>query len=117
MENQQTAKRPAAWSHAEDQTLVRDYLAMQSAVAAGRKVNKAATRRALLPLLNNRSEASVEFKRCNVSACLVDLGRGWLAGYRPASNYQRSLLDTVRAELAGQTVATVAEVVQVAAAA
>ncbi len=108
MENQQKVKRPAAWSAHEDRLIVRDYLAMHARVSAGLVVNKAATRRALLPQLNGRSEASVEFKRCNVSACMVDLGRAWLPGYRPASNYQRSLLETVRNELAN--VASVASV-------
>lgn len=100
-----TTKRPAPWSADEDRIIVRDYLDMLAAVGRAEPINKAATRRALLPRLNNRSEASVEFKRCNISAALVDLGRGYLPGYRPATNYQRSLLETVRTELATRTAA------------
>jgi hypothetical protein len=91
--------KPAAWSEAEDILIVWDYLVMLQAVNNGRKINKAATRRALLPQLNNRSETSVEFKRMNISAVMVALGLDYLPGYRPASNYQRKLLETVKKSL------------------
>lgn len=97
--------KPAPWSAEEDRAIVRDYLDMMAAHGRGEKVNKTATRRALLPRLNGRSESSVEFKRCNVSAVLADMGRAWLPGYRPAANYQKSLADAVRAELATQAAA------------
>jgi hypothetical protein len=96
------AARPAPWSAEEDRAIVRDYLDMMAALGRAERINKAATRRALMPKLNGRSEASVEFKRCNVSAVLAEMGRGWLPGYRPAYNYQRGLVDTVRAELAAR---------------
>lgn len=98
-------KRPQPWSEAEDRAIVTDYLANLAAVTRGMPVSKAATRRALLPQLNGRNESSVEFKRCNVSAVLVDLGHAYWQGYRPASNYQRRLVETVRAALASQTAA------------
>jgi hypothetical protein len=91
--------RPQAWTEAEDALIVRDYLALMAALGRAEKINKAATRRALLPLLNNRSEGSIEFKRCNVSAVLVSLGRSYLPGYLPRDNYQRRLVDTVKREL------------------
>jgi hypothetical protein len=93
------AARPTAWTESEDRAIVADYLAMLAAVGRGEKINKAATRRALLPVLNNRSEGSIEFKRCNVSAVLVSLGRGYLSGYLPRDNYQSRLVDTVKAAL------------------
>lgn len=102
---QNTKPKPAPWSAEEDRAIVRDYLDMMAALGRAEKVNKTATRRALLPRLNGRSESSVEFKRCNVSAVLAEMGRGWLPGYRPASNYQKSLADVVRAELAARTAA------------
>ena len=105
METNTTAKRPAAWSADEDRAIVRDYLEQMAALGRAEKVNKTNTRRALLAHLNGRSESSVEFKRCNVSAVLADLGRGYWPGYRPASNYQRSLVDVVRAELAAREAA------------
>ncbi len=91
--------RPLAWTETEDALIVRDYLALLAAVGRAERINKAATRRALLPLLNNRSEGSIEFKRCNVSAVLVSLGRGYLSGYLPRDNYQARLVDTVKAAL------------------
>lgn len=91
--------RPAPWSPEEDRLVVADYLAMLAAVARGEKVNKTATRRALLPQLNGRSDGSVEMKRMNISAVLESLGRPWLKGYQPAKNFQRSLVEAVKREL------------------
>ncbi len=87
--------RPAPWSEIEDTLIVTDYLAMLQEVTRGKKVNKSATRIALLKHLNNRTEGSVEMKRMNVSAAMVDLGLPYLPGYRPASNYQAKLKDIV----------------------
>lgn len=98
--NTQKTGRPAPWSADEDRVIVSDYLAQMAALGRAEKVNKAVTRRALLPLLNNRSESSVEFKRCNISAVLDSLGRGYWPGYRPCLNYQRSLVEAVKTELA-----------------
>lgn len=92
------AVRPQAWTESEDAAIVADYLALLAAVGRGEKINKAATRRALCEKLG-RSEGSIEFKRCNVSAVLVSLGRGYLSGYLPRDNYQRRLVDTVKAAL------------------
>lgn len=90
------------WSDAEDAAIVADYLLMLAQQARGLPVNKSKTRRALLPLLNNRSEGSVEFKRCNVSAVLADLGCKYLSGYLPSAgaNYQKKLADEVERQLA-----------------
>jgi len=62
---------------------------------AGRSYNKAAHRRALQPLLNNRSEGSIEFKHQNISAVLIGLGEDRIPGYKPAFNFQESLEDAV----------------------
>ena len=83
------------WTETEDRLVVTDYLLLLREHREGKKVNKAASRRALLANLNSRSEASVEFKRCNISAVLEKLGIAWLPGYRPAKNFQRSLEKTV----------------------
>lgn len=89
------------WTETEDALIVRDYLQMLADQSRGLPINKSRTRRALLPQLNGRTEGSVEFKRCNVSAVLSDLGRPWLKGYLPSAgaNYQRRLADTVLAQL------------------
>ena len=91
--------RPKPWSHEEDQLIVKDYLAMLALQKEGKPVNKSATRRALLPQLNQRSEASIEFKRCNISAVLQDLQLPYLTGYKPRDNYQSRLADIVKQHL------------------
>jgi hypothetical protein len=83
------------WSKAEVVLLVADYLEMLSLELAGQGFNKAARRRALLPLLNGRSEASIEFKRRNVSAVLLEFGYPTLRGYLPAENWQSLLMQVV----------------------
>lgn len=83
------------WTELENDLIVADYFAMLSDEVFGRPYNKAQHRRALLPLLNGRSEASVEFKHQNISAVLKGLGESWILGYRPAFNFQMSLVDAV----------------------
>lgn len=85
------------WSRQEVETIVDDYLSMLASELAGTPFNKAAHRRALLPLLNGRSEQSIEFKHANISAALLESGFPYIAGYKPRSNYQ-ALLGEVLAE-------------------
>lgn len=66
----------------------------------GRPYNKASHRRALLPKLNDRSDGSVEFKHQNISAVLKGLGETWILGYKPAFNFQSTLVDSVARWLA-----------------
>jgi hypothetical protein len=89
-----------AWTDAENDLIVADYFAMLADDAAGRPYNKAAHRRQLLPRLNDRSDGSVEFKHQNISAVLKGLGEVWITGYRPAFNFQTSLVDAVARWLA-----------------
>lgn len=58
----------------------------------GRRYNKTEHRRALMEQLNNRSDGSVELKHQNISAVLIEMGIPYIDGYKPRSNYQRSLL-------------------------
>ncbi|SDH40161.1 DUF3883 domain-containing protein [Roseospirillum parvum] len=83
------------WSDAENDLIVADYFAMLADDILGRPYSKAAHRRALLPRLDGRSEASVEFKHQNISAVLKGLGEDWMAGDKPAFNFQASLVDAV----------------------
>ncbi|MET4101226.1 hypothetical protein ABIE58_000643 [Roseovarius sp. MBR-78] len=62
------------WTDEENDLIVADYFAMLADDIAGRPYNKAEHRRALLPVLNGRSEGSVEFKHQNISAVLKGLG-------------------------------------------
>ena len=83
------------WTDHENDLIVADYFAMLEDDVLGRPYNKAAHRRKLLPLLSNRSEGSVEFKHQNISAVLMGLGEDWIAGYKPAFNYQTTLEDAI----------------------
>lgn len=87
------------WSRLELELVVADYLQMLSLELAGQKYNKAARRRALLPLLDERSESSIEFKRRNISAAMVGLGFPYLRGYVPALNTQALLVDEVASQI------------------
>ncbi len=88
------------WTDTENDLIVADYFAMLADDIFGRPYNKAEHRRALLPLLNDRSEGSVEFKHQNISAVLKGLGEDWIPGYKPAFNFQMSLVDAVARWLA-----------------
>lgn len=83
------------WTDQENDLIVADYFAMLADDIAGRAYSKAGHRRALLLLLKGRSDGSVEFKYQNVSAVLKGLGEDWIPGYKPAFNFQKSLVDAV----------------------
>ena len=61
------------WTDEENDLIVADYFAMLADDIAGHRYNKAEHRRALMPLLKDRSEGSVEFKHQNISAVLKGL--------------------------------------------
>lgn len=86
------------WSEHEVDLIIADYFSMLYEEIAGNPVNKSAHRKKLLPLLNKRSEGSIEFKHCNISAALIKFGQPYIKGYQPRSNYQKSLLDRKIAE-------------------
>jgi hypothetical protein len=88
------------WSRAEVDAIVDDYLAMLASELAGTPYNKAAHRRALKPLLADRTDQSVEFKHANISAALLDAGFPYISGYKPRSNYQGLLAEVVADRLA-----------------
>jgi hypothetical protein len=67
-------------------------------------VNKAAFRRALLPLLDDRTDGAIEFKHQNISAVLIDLGVPYISGYKPAFNYQNDLRTVVVGQLEARRV-------------
>lgn len=83
------------WTDEENDLIVADYFAMLTDDVFGRPYSKAEHRRTLLPLLNGRSEGSIEFKHQNISAVLKGLGEDWIPGYKPAFNFQMSLVDAV----------------------
>lgn len=88
-----------AWSDAENDAIVADYFAMLDEDVAGRPYNKSERRRALAALIG-RGEGSIEYKHQNISAVLKGLGETWIDGYKPAFNFQASLIDAVARWLA-----------------
>jgi len=83
------------WTDAENDLIVADYFAMLADDINKQPYNKTEHRRKLLPALNNRSSGSVEFKHQNISAVLKGLGEAWIQGYKPAFNFQTTLIDAV----------------------
>ncbi len=84
-----------SWSNTEVELIVADYFQMLSSEWKGEPYSKAEHRRALIPLLANRSEGSIEFKHQNISAVLMNLGQPYVKGYLPRFNYQKILEDKV----------------------
>lgn len=83
------------WTDAENDLIVGDYLDMLAEDLAGRPYNKAAHNRALQARLPARSRGSIEWKHQNISAILRGMGEDWLRGYKPAVDFQESLIDAV----------------------
>src|SRR5690606_3550165 len=75
--------------------IVVDYFDMLTLELSGEPFKKSEHRRDLLPLLNSRSEPSIEFKHQNISAVLINLGQPYIKGYLPRFNYQKSLVVAV----------------------
>jgi 5-methylcytosine-specific restriction enzyme A len=90
------------WTEAENRALCFAWCVMHDAWQAGTKFNKSAIRRELIGTdeapgpLHARSNGSVEAKLMNVSAAAVQLGIEPLKGYKPAPNFQKSLVATLR---------------------
>ena len=61
------------WSREEVEATVADYFAMLEAELARTQYDKAEHRRQLPPMLDARSEGSIEFKHQNISAVLIAL--------------------------------------------
>lgn len=93
------ALKSEAWSAEEVAATVTDYFAMLSSELRGKPYNKAVHRRQLQRLLVDRSEQAIEFKHANISAVLIELGRPYIAGYKPRGNYQQLLRDEIAERL------------------
>lgn len=79
------------WTDPEVDLIVSDYFAMLTAEMQGRHYVKA-RHNATVQSQIARSRASIEFKYCNISAVLDELGQPIIRGYLPRSNYQASLV-------------------------
>lgn len=86
---------PDDWTREEVELIVSEYFEMLSKEQSSISFNKSEVRRRLLPMLNKRSDGSIEFKNRNISAVLARIGQPYVRGYVPAYNYQRQLLEEV----------------------
>ena len=87
------------WTDEENDLIVADYFAMLADDIAGRPYNKAEHNRDLQARID-RNRSSIEFKHQNISAVLKGLGEDWIPGYKPAFNFQMTLVDAVARWLA-----------------
>ncbi len=84
--------RPPSWSEEENRAIVDAYIDMLKSFIAGQPVVKSHVRQKLLEKeLKARSNGSVEFKFCNLSATLSRLDLPWVEGYKPRENTQKDL--------------------------
>ena len=91
------------WSREEVEAIVADYLHMLTMELAGQSFNKTQHRRWLQGKLKGRSDASMEFKHCNISAAMIDLGFPYIRGYQPRANYQALLAIVAEEQVRGKT--------------
>lgn len=91
------------WSREEVEAIVADYLRMLTMELAGQNYNKTEHRRRLQRKLNGRSDGSIEFKHCNISAAMIAFGFPYIRGYQPRSNYQTLLGVILEEQVHGKT--------------
>lgn len=91
------------WTDGELDLIVADYFAMLAAEQAGQGYVKSHHAVALMTKID-RTHGSVERKHMNISAVLEEIGQPTIQGYRPARNYQRSILDAIERHLVSRTV-------------
>jgi len=82
------------WTDDQNDAIVADYFAMLSDDIARRPYGKAEHNRMLQAAIG-RPRGSMEYKHQNISAVLKGLGEDWIPGYKPAFNFQGSLVDAV----------------------
>lgn len=87
------------WSQEEVEAIVADYLDMLTLELAGQRYSKSEHRKNLQHRLKGRSDGSIEFKHCNISAVMIGLGFPNIQGYQPRSNYQALLVHAVQAQV------------------
>ena len=88
----------ATWTATEIDLIVADYFAMLRMEMLGKPYVKA-HHNSELQRLTGRSKGSIEYKHQNVSAVLDLLGLPWILGYKPAVNFQKTLIDGIERHL------------------
>jgi len=96
----ETGAAGVAWTRREVELVVSVYLHMLRMQLMGQTPNKAEHNRQLQSMLPARSKSSIEYKHCNISAVLVELGVPPLVGYKPLFNYQQLLIPVVSEAIA-----------------
>jgi hypothetical protein len=89
------------WPDWQVDLIVADYFNMLADEIAGRPYNKAEHNRSLQAHMG-RNHASIEFKHCNITAVLEQLGIRGIRGYRARPNFQNALIDGVERYLASK---------------
>lgn len=87
-----------SWTEEENDKCVSIYFEMLGMEITGKSFVKAQLNR-LLQQQINRNHKSIEYKFMNVSAVMRGLGHPWVNGYRPAKNFQLSLVDAVMRQI------------------
>jgi hypothetical protein len=82
------------WTDDENDAIVADYFEMLAQDIGSQRYNKAERNRRLQAAID-RPRGSIEYKHQNISAVLKALGEDWISGYKPAFNFQASLVDAV----------------------
>jgi len=95
MGNEPNTPSQKDWSPHEVDLAVADYFQMLRHELLGERYGKTDHRNRLIPLLDQRSKGSVEFKHQNTSAVLVLMGYPYISGYKPRANFQSLLAEHV----------------------
>lgn len=82
------------WTDAQNDATVADYFTMLADDIARRPYKKTEHNH-LLQKAIGRPRGAIEYKHQNISAVLKGLGEDWIPGYKPAFNFQASLVDAV----------------------
>lgn len=82
------------WSENELRETVESYFRILSEELQGAVYSKTTFRNELLSKIR-RTKGAIEYKYRNISAALIAKGLPYIDGYKPASNYQRALDETI----------------------
>lgn len=80
------------WTPHEVAATVAAYLRMLTLELSGQAYSKSEHRRVLQAQVPNRSAGAIEFKHCNISAVMMELGFPHISGYKQRRNFQRQAL-------------------------
>lgn len=91
------------WTRPEVEACVADYRQMLTLELNGQRYNKTEHANVLMRRLNGRSRSSIEFKHCNITAVMLDLGYPSIRGYKRRGNYQALLLEVIEEQIERDT--------------